>query len=145
MNLAPTTSCFTRTCYQFIKEIQNRASYCININSLTVQSMYSTSLIIISYIFMKITDKILSLKFVTRNCSISYTRNGLAPKYWQILRGIQQKIVRFTKLINNFDNIDDLNEKTYSFKFNYPSFREFGNIYNGNDMTPFCYYPIVII
>ena len=30
----------------------------------------------------------------------------------------------------NLETIDDFDEKNYSLKFNCPSFREFGNVYN---------------
>jgi hypothetical protein len=40
-------------------------------------------------------------------------------------------------IIYNLDNIDDFDEKNYSLKFNHPSIREFGNVYNEDCMTLF--------
>ena len=40
-------------------------------------------------------------------------------------------------IINNLDKIDDFNEKNYNLKFNLPSIREFGNVYNEDCMTLF--------
>jgi hypothetical protein len=37
----------------------------------------------------------------------------------------------------NLDNIDDFDEKNYSLKFNLPSIREFGNVYNEDCMSLF--------
>ena len=35
----------------------------------------------------------------------------------------------------NLDNKDDFDEKNFSLKFNLPSIREFGNVYNEDCMT----------
>ena len=40
-------------------------------------------------------------------------------------------------IIYNLDKIDDFDEKDYSLKFNLPSIREFGNVYNEDCMTLF--------
>ena len=40
-------------------------------------------------------------------------------------------------IIYNLDTIDDFGEKNYTLKFNRPSFREFGNVYDEDCMTLF--------
>jgi hypothetical protein len=40
-------------------------------------------------------------------------------------------------IIFNLDKIDDFDEKNYSLKFNLPSIREFGNVYNEDCMSLF--------
>jgi hypothetical protein len=90
-------------------------------------------------------DNRFSLMFWRSNCSMKFTRNGSSTDYSQILRGIQQKVVRYSILIYNLDKKGHFDEKTYSFKFILPSFREFGNVYDDRYMAPFYYYPIVMI
>jgi hypothetical protein len=84
MNKATTTSCLTSSSYQCIKDIQKKASYCINTHSLMVQSIDS---LINGCIFMIRMEKLLSSEFLTSNCSMTYTLNGSVPDYCQILRG----------------------------------------------------------
>jgi len=131
------TSCFTSSSYQCIKEIQKRERYCINTHSLMVQIIDSMT---ICYVFMIRMDKRLNFTLLKFKCSMTLGWNGselTKQKYSQILRGNQQKIVRLTLLINNLDSKDDFDESNYSLKFNLPSLREFGNVYNKNYMTLF--------
>ena len=139
-----TISCFTSSCYQCIKEIQKRESCCINTHSLTVQSINSLMMIKSCCIFIIITEKIFAFVFLISNCLMTYGWNGSSPpKLSPIFRSKQQYKVKFKILIYNLD--DDFDELNYSFKFNTPSFREFGNVYNDKYMTPFYYYPIVMV
>jgi hypothetical protein len=87
------TSRLTSSYYQFIKETQKTASHCINTYSLMVQSIDSLK---VFCIFMMRMEKRLISTFLRSNCTMTYTLNGSVPDYSQILRGNQQKIVRFT-------------------------------------------------
>jgi hypothetical protein len=85
-------------------------------------------------------EKRFAFLFFRTNCLKTYSWNGTGPtpNYSQILKGIQQKIVRFSSLlIYNLDTRDDFDEINYSFMFNLPSFREFSNVYNEKFMTLF--------
>jgi hypothetical protein len=131
------TSCFTSSSYHCMKEIQKRERYCINTHSLMVQIIVSVTG---TYLFMIRMHKRLNFTLKKFNFWITFGWNGSGltkQNYSQILRGIQKKIVRLTLLINNLDSKDDFDESNYSLKFNLPSLREFGNVYNKNYMTLF--------
>ena len=64
------------------------------------------------------------------NCNNICGMNGSALNYSKIFRGNRQIKVRYSILIYNTGSKDDFDEIIYSLKFNPPSLREFGNVYD---------------